>query len=52
LKLVRGRTLTDLLKSRPDPNEDLPRYLSIFEQVCQAMAYAHSRGSSTATSSR
>ena len=44
MKLVRGRNLTELLKSRPDPAEDLPRYLSIFEQVCQAMAYAHSRG--------
>jgi serine/threonine-protein kinase len=24
--------------------EDLPRFLSIFEQVCQTMAYAHARG--------
>ncbi len=23
---------------------DLPRFLSIFEQVCQTMAYAHARG--------
>jgi len=27
----------------PTPN-DLPRFLSIFEQVCQTMAYAHARG--------
>jgi eukaryotic-like serine/threonine-protein kinase len=44
MKLVKGRTLMDLLKSRTDPAQDLPRYLSIFEQVCQAMAYAHSVG--------
>ncbi len=43
MKLVQGRTLADLLHSRTDPTEDLPRYLSIFDQVCQAMAYAHFR---------
>ncbi len=26
------------------PPHDLPRFLSIFEQVCQTMAYAHARG--------
>ena len=26
------------------PRDDLPRFLSIFEQVCQTMAYAHARG--------
>ena len=31
------------------PGRDLPRFLAIFEQVCQAVAYAHSRASSTAT---
>ena len=25
-------------------HDDLPRFLSIFEQVCQTMAYAHARG--------
>jgi tetratricopeptide (TPR) repeat protein len=44
MKLVRGRTLEELLAERPDPTADLPRYLHIFEQVCQAVAYAHSRG--------
>ncbi|MDB5348940.1 MAG: serine/threonine protein kinase [Planctomycetota bacterium] len=43
MKLVEGRTLADLLNSRSNPTEDLPRYLSIFDQVCQAMAYAHFR---------
>jgi len=44
MKLVRGRTLAALLESRGDPDEDRMQFLSIFEQVCQAMAYAHSRG--------
>jgi len=28
----------------PPAHDDLPRFLSIFEQVCQTMAYAHARG--------
>ena len=44
MKLVRGRTLAALLESRKDPADDRPRLLSVFEQVCQTMAYAHSRG--------
>jgi serine/threonine-protein kinase len=76
MKLVKGRTLADLLEQRkasepPDADRvgaapaadtateavdrgesgrnrpeaaDLPRYLSIFEAVCQTVAYAHSRG--------
>jgi eukaryotic-like serine/threonine-protein kinase len=44
MKYVKGHTLADLLRSRKNPSEDLTRYLSIFDQVCQAMAYAHSRG--------
>jgi serine/threonine-protein kinase len=44
MKLIRGRTLAELLAQRPDPSHDLPRLLSIFEQVCQALAYAHSKG--------
>ena len=31
-------------RTRPTRHEDLPRFLSIFEQVCQTMAYAHARG--------
>jgi serine/threonine-protein kinase len=27
-----------------DAPQDLPRFLSVFEQVCQTLAYAHSRG--------
>ena len=44
MKLVKGQTLAYLLQGRTDPADDLPRFLSIFEQVCQTMAYAHTRG--------
>src|SRR5262249_45122461 len=42
MKLVKGRTLATLLEERTEP--DLPRFLSIFEAVCQTVAYAHARG--------
>ncbi len=44
MKLVKGRTLSSLLAERPDPARDLPRFLAVFESVCQTMAYAHARG--------
>ena len=44
MKLVKGQTLADLLAARPDPMDDLPRFLSIFAAVCQTMAYSHTRG--------
>jgi len=44
MKLVEGHTLAALLQDRPDPGRDLPRWMGIFGQVCQAMAYAHARG--------
>jgi serine/threonine-protein kinase len=60
MKLVAGRTLTALLEDRPNvghvcnvleeeahcqgARQDLPRFLKIFEQVCETMAYAHSHG--------
>ncbi len=44
MKLVRGPRLAELLSARETTDSDLPRFLSIFEQVCQAVAYAHSRG--------
>jgi serine/threonine-protein kinase len=44
MKLVKGRTLADLLKERDEPQQDLPRFLAVFEQVCQCLAYAHSHG--------
>jgi serine/threonine-protein kinase len=44
MKLVEGRTLADLLRQRADPAEEQGRFLTIFEQVCQTLAYAHSNG--------
>jgi hypothetical protein len=44
MKLVQGQTLADLLKQRTNPQDDLPRFLTIFEQVCQTLAYAHAAG--------
>jgi serine/threonine-protein kinase len=44
MKLVKGRTLAALLGERTDPRDDLPRFLGIFEQVAQTVAYAHARG--------
>jgi serine/threonine-protein kinase len=43
MKLVQGRTLAALLKERRDPSQDRSRFLTICEQVCQTLAYAHSR---------
>lgn len=49
MKLVEGQTLAELLKHQTHTHgewspAELPRLLSVFEQVCQAMAYAHSKG--------
>jgi len=44
MKLVEGRTLSELLRARGGPADDLSRFLTIFEQVCQAVGYAHSKG--------
>jgi tRNA A-37 threonylcarbamoyl transferase component Bud32 len=44
MKVVEGRTLADLLQERAEPRRNLARFLTIFEQVCQAVAYAHSQG--------
>jgi serine/threonine-protein kinase len=44
MKLVEGTTLAQVLAVRNDPSEGWPRLLGIFEQVCQAVAFTHSRG--------
>jgi tetratricopeptide (TPR) repeat protein len=44
MKLVEGHTLAERLAERPDHAHDLPRFLKIFEQICQTLAYAHSKG--------
>ena len=44
MKLVEGRTLQELLAARATPAGELHRYLQVFAQMAQAVAYAHSRG--------
>ena len=44
MKLIRGRTLAELLKKRSSPREELPHFLQVFEQIAQAVGFAHSRG--------
>jgi tetratricopeptide (TPR) repeat protein len=41
MKLIKGETLEALLKQRADPAEGRGRFVAAFEQVCQALAYAH-----------
>ena len=43
MKLIKGRTFRELLKERPSPDTDLPRFVAVFEQVTQTIAYAHSK---------
>jgi serine/threonine-protein kinase len=43
MRLVKGQTLARLLADRRG-TERRPHFLKVFEQVCQAMAYAHSEG--------
>src|SRR5262245_2241822 len=40
MKLIKGRTLSAILTE----SHDVPALLPVFEQVCQAVAYAHDRG--------
>jgi serine/threonine protein kinase len=44
MKLIRGATLDRLLEDRPDPAADRGRFVAVFEQVCQAVGYAHAHG--------
>lgn len=44
MKLVKGETLSSLLRNRGTGDEDTTRFLHIFEDICQTLAYAHSRG--------
>ena len=43
MRLVRGQTLAAILKEEAGKPERLPYLLSIFEKICQAVAYAHSK---------
>ncbi|HYH67553.1 MAG TPA: protein kinase [Urbifossiella sp.] len=42
MKLIEGRTLDAILKDRADSLHDLPRFVTVFGQVCQTVGYAHS----------
>jgi hypothetical protein len=42
MKLIKGDTLDLLLEARPDLAAERGRFVAVFEQVCQALAYAHS----------
>jgi tetratricopeptide (TPR) repeat protein len=41
MKLIKGQTLEELLAARPDVAAERGRFVAAFEQVCQALAYAH-----------
>jgi serine/threonine protein kinase len=41
MKRIKGHTLDVLLAARPDPCHDQGRFVAVFEQICQALAYAH-----------
>lgn len=43
MKLVKGDTLAAILKERKRIESERGKLLGIFEQICQTMAYAHSR---------
>jgi tetratricopeptide (TPR) repeat protein len=44
MKFIKGHTLNELLAARPDPSAERSRFVAVFEQVCQAVAYAHAHG--------
>ena len=44
MKLVKGDTLSKQLADRKDPQEDRTKLIGVFKQICETMAYAHSRG--------
>ncbi len=43
MKWIKGKTLAQMLKQRSHPGQDLPRFIGIFENICKALAYSHSR---------
>ena len=43
MKLIQGHSLGELLGKRQTPGAELPHFLLIFEQLCEAVGYAHSR---------
>jgi eukaryotic-like serine/threonine-protein kinase len=43
MKRIKGKTLAEILDARSDVKLDHPKYVAIFEQVCQTLAYVHSK---------
>jgi len=41
MKLIKGQTLETLLRGRPDVATERGRWVAVFEQVCQAVGFAH-----------
>lgn len=44
MKLIEGRTLEAILRERSSPTQELPRFIQIFQQIAQAVGFAHSQG--------
>jgi serine/threonine-protein kinase len=44
MKLVEGRTLAAMLEGGPAPAGRRMEFVQVFDQVCQAVAFAHNRG--------
>ena len=44
MKLVKGKSMSELLAARATTQDDLPRLLNIFELVCQTLSYTHACG--------
>jgi hypothetical protein len=43
MKLIKGQTLDAQMASRPEPSVERGRFVAVFEQLCQAVAYAHAQ---------
>lgn len=43
MRLIRGRSLRNLLDARRDEEWSLPRLIALFQQACLAIDYAHTR---------
>jgi serine/threonine protein kinase/tetratricopeptide (TPR) repeat protein len=43
MKLIKGETLANLLRKRASTSDSLDHWLGIFLQICQAVAFAHSK---------
>jgi serine/threonine protein kinase len=44
MKLMKGQTLSDLLKRRATPDDERGRFVAVFEHVWHAVGYAHAHG--------